>query len=120
MEVSTDNKGAYDLCHRFTSAANSRHVDRKLFKMRELRGAGVVNVKHVGTDFNPADIFTKVLGRQVFERHRSTILNAAASKIIESMRAAREKYDPAKEAAAVAFASGRRARSRTHTETYLV
>ena len=32
----TDNKGAHDLCHRFTSAQNSRHVDRKLFKMREL------------------------------------------------------------------------------------
>ena len=33
----TDNKGAYDLCHRFTSAQNSRHIDRKLFKMLELR-----------------------------------------------------------------------------------
>ena len=55
VEVSTDNKGAYDLCHRFTSAANSRHVDRKLFKMRELRGAGVVIVKHVSTELNPAE-----------------------------------------------------------------
>ena len=75
VEVSTDNKGAYDLCHRFTSAANSRHVDRKLFKMRELRGAGTVVVKHVPTEFNPADLFTKVLGRQEFEKHRRTVLN---------------------------------------------
>ena len=111
VTVSTDNKGAYDLCHRFTSAANSRHVDRKLFKMRELRGAGVVNVKHVGTDFNPADIFTKVLGRQVFERHRRTILNVAASDIIESMRAAREKHDPPKEKLAAAFSVSRRDRA---------
>ena len=36
--VETDNKGAYDLCHRFSSVQHSRHIDRKLFKMRELRG----------------------------------------------------------------------------------
>eukprot|EP00966_Prymnesium_polylepis_P220928 5110085-Prymnesium_polylepis.1 len=40
IECCTDNKAAYDLCHRYTSAQNSRHIDRKLFKMREMRGAG--------------------------------------------------------------------------------
>ena len=49
IAAGTDNKGAYDLGHRFTSAQNSRHVDRKLFKMRELRGAGVVTVELVPT-----------------------------------------------------------------------
>ena len=35
--------------NRFDGAAlkHSRHVDRKMFKMRELRGAGVVTVRHV-------------------------------------------------------------------------
>ena len=47
VDVSTDSKAAYDLCHRFTTAQNSRHVDRKMFKMRELRGAGVVKVNHI-------------------------------------------------------------------------
>ena len=77
ISAGTDNKGAYDLCHRFTSAQNSRHVDRKLFKMRELRGAGVVTVELVPTAINPADIFTKILSRQVFEKHRKTILNSS-------------------------------------------
>ena len=31
VEACTDSKAAYDLCHRFTSAQNSRHVDRKIF-----------------------------------------------------------------------------------------
>ena len=75
ISVATDNKGAFDLCHRFTSAQNSRHIDRKLFKMRELRGAGTVTVQHVPTEVNPADIFTKILSRQVFEKHRKAILN---------------------------------------------
>ena len=75
INVYTDNKGAYDLCHRFTSAQISRHVDRKLFKMREMRGAGEVVVSHVPTDDNPADLFTKILSRQPFEKHRKTVLN---------------------------------------------
>ena len=75
VEVATDNKAAFDLCHRFTSAQNSRHIDRKLFKMRELRGAGLVTVSHVPTEFNPADLFTKILSRQPFEKHRKTVLN---------------------------------------------
>ena len=43
--VETDNKGAHDLCHRFSSAQHTRHIDRKLFKLREMRGAGLVKVK---------------------------------------------------------------------------
>jgi hypothetical protein len=75
IEVHTDSKAAFDLCHRFTSAQNSRHVDRKLFKMRELRGAGRVVVRHIPGESNPADILTKVLSRQPFEKHRKVILN---------------------------------------------
>ena len=75
IDVATDNKGAYDLCHRFSSAQHSRHIDRKMFKMREMRGNDIVEVRHVPTDNNPADIFTKILSRQPFERHRKTILN---------------------------------------------
>ena len=83
IEVATDNKAAYDLCHRFTSAQHSRHIDRKLFKMRELRGARRVVVKHVPTEVNPADLFTKVLGRQPFEKHRRTVLNLPVGVGIE-------------------------------------
>ena len=58
VEVCTDSKAAFDLCHRFTSAQNSRHVDRKLFKMRELRGEGRVVVRHIPGETNPADLYT--------------------------------------------------------------
>ena len=83
IQVYTDNKGAYDLCHRFTSAQNSRHVDRKLFKMRELRGAGEVVVNYVPTDDNPADLFIKILSRQPFEKHRKTVLNLPGDTGVE-------------------------------------
>ena len=29
----------------------------------------------VGTEHNPADLFTKILSRQPFEKHRKTVLN---------------------------------------------
>ena len=85
-EVGTDNKVAYDLCHRFTSAQNSRHIDRKLFKMRELRGAGRVTVRYIPTDENEADLFTKILGRHAFEKHRKTVLNLSADNGVEQSR----------------------------------
>ena len=70
IRAHTDSKAAFDLCHRFTSSQHSRHVDRKLFKMRELRGAGQVVVRHIPGETNPADLFTKILSRQPFEKHR--------------------------------------------------
>jgi len=88
VEVLTDSKAAYDLCHRFTSAQNSRHVDRKLFKMRELRGAGTVTVRHIPGESNPADLFTKILSRQPFEKHRKFVLNLPSDSGIEQARTA--------------------------------
>ena len=34
--VGTDNTGAFNLCQRATIGKNSRHVERKVFKMKEL------------------------------------------------------------------------------------
>ena len=33
--------------------------------------AGVVKVNHMPGEANPADLFTKILGPQVFEKHRN-------------------------------------------------
>ena len=77
VEVGTDSKATYDLCHRTTTGANSRHVERKVFKMRELKHAGKVKVVQIPTEDNSADIFTKVLPNQTFARHRAAIYNLA-------------------------------------------
>ena len=64
VEVGTDNKGAHDLCHRTTNGSNSRHVERKVYKMRELSHEGKVSVVLVPGVDNEADIFTKVLNNK--------------------------------------------------------
>ena len=86
VEVCTDSKAAFDLCHRFTSSQHSRHVDRKLFKMRELRGAGTVALRHIPGETNPADLFTKILTRQPFEKHRKVVLNVPGDTGVEHAR----------------------------------
>ena len=48
-------------------AALAAH-ERKLYKMRELRGARHVTVKYFETAENTADLFTKVLQLQPFEK----------------------------------------------------
>ena len=59
-----------------------------ILKMRELRGAGVVVVRHISGDSNPADIFTKELSRQPIERHRKTVLNLPGGSSLEAARMA--------------------------------
>ena len=44
----------------------------------------------VSTDLNPADLFTKVLGRQPFEKFRRMILNLAAGEAVEQLRRAKD------------------------------
>ena len=80
-------------CHRYSSAQHSRHIDRKLFKMRELRGAGRVTIKHIPGEENPADLFTKILSRQPFEKHRKFVLNTPGDAGIESSRQRRAGAD---------------------------
>ena len=46
--------------------------------MRELRGAEVVNVCLVVGETNPADLFTKIVSRQLFEKYRKFVLGLAA------------------------------------------
>mgnify|MGYP004289460777 CR=1 FL=1 len=80
IDVATDSKAAYDLCHRFTSSQHSRHIDRKMFKMRELRFAGKVKVELVPTKDNASDMLTKALDEYTFARHRDTIMNRKISE----------------------------------------
>ena len=46
-----------------------------MFKMRELRGRGLVAVRWIPTDDNTADRWTKILDRQPFEKFRRLVLN---------------------------------------------
>ena len=83
VEVETDNKGAHDLCHRYSAAQHSKHIDRKMHKMREMRGAKMVTVKYIPTGDNTTDMWTKVLSRQPFEKHRRKAFNPFRALLVQ-------------------------------------
>jgi hypothetical protein len=64
-----DNTGAISLSRDRKSCNKSRHIDRRFFKVRELEAAGVLITRHVPTEDNAADMLTKHLPHDVFQRH---------------------------------------------------
>lgn len=76
--VETDSKSAYDLCHKNCAGASTRHVERRVFKMRELNMTKKVKLGLVPTHMMYADILTKVLDLQAFRRCRAALMNLEA------------------------------------------
>ena len=52
----------------------AHHVDRRYFKVRELQALGEVHVEHVDTALNSADVLTKPISRELFDRHCATLM----------------------------------------------
>ena len=52
----------------------SKHIKLRYHYIRQLVREGVVKVKYHPTQFQPADLLTKPLGRELFARHASVVL----------------------------------------------
>ena len=60
MILEVDNKGAVDICHSWTVGGRTRHIEVKIYFLRELREMGIVKVIwRCGGDGMTADLFTK-------------------------------------------------------------
>ena len=73
-----DNTVAEELAKDRKVTQRSRHVTRRQLNVREYVADGIIIVKHVSTDFNISDVFTKPLRREVFEHHRNYLMAEAA------------------------------------------
>ena len=82
VEAETDSKSAYDLCHRSSAGSSTRHVQRRVFKMRELVSQRLVSLKLVSTADMYADILTKILDIPAFRKCRSALMNLEAVGLI--------------------------------------
>ena len=76
-----DNSGAVELSRDRKSCHRSRHVDRRYFKVRELSALGEIDVHHIDTADNPADLLTKPLDIDTYRKHRNTLLRQASDKL---------------------------------------
>ena len=77
-----DNSGAVELSRDRKSCHRSRHVDRRYFKVRELHALGELNVHHIDTADNPADLLTKPLHIDAYRKHRNTLLLKTSAETI--------------------------------------
>ena len=68
--VFEDNKGAIDLAKNPLSSSNSKHIDVRYHFLRKLVGTGDLSVTYLRTDDQHADILTKAIGKESFEKQR--------------------------------------------------
>ena len=73
--IGMDNQGAIALSKNYISNSRTKHIERRHLKIRELVDELVVRTEFVPTDENVADIMTKPLGREKFEKFRRILLN---------------------------------------------
>ena len=73
--VFEDNQGALQLSKNPVSNSNSKHIDVRHHFLRELVRQGDIIVDHVPSEYQHADILTKVLAFDLFAIHRRFLMN---------------------------------------------
>ena len=69
MLIEVDNKGAVDLINGWSVNGGTKHMDVRIMYLRQLKEQGIIKVQWISTKDNEADIFTKNVNSQAFERH---------------------------------------------------
>ena len=69
LKLSVDNKGAVDAINNWNVGGRTRHVAVKINFLRELKEIGIIEVEWIPSNENCADMFTKNLPSQLFEKH---------------------------------------------------
>ena len=73
--VFEDNQGALQLSKNPESNSNSKHIDVCHHFLRELVRQGDIIVSHVPSEYQHADILTKVLEFDLFAIHRRFLIH---------------------------------------------
>ena len=73
--VFEDNQGALQLTKNPVSNSNSKHIDVRHHFLGELVRQGDIIVNHVPSEYQHADILTKVLAFDLFAIHRRFLTN---------------------------------------------
>ncbi|CAB1120503.1 unnamed protein product [Ectocarpus sp. CCAP 1310/34] len=80
IDVFEDNEGAIALAENPLSSSRSKHIDVRHHFLRNLTEEGVIEVTHVPSKEQHADILTKALPRNLFEVHGDFVLGSVAEK----------------------------------------
>ena len=72
--VFIDNSATVDLAKDFKSFKRAKHIDRRVNFLTDYQDLGEVEVVHIGTSINTADVFTKPLSKPEFLKHASALV----------------------------------------------
>ena len=74
MILEVDNSGAVDLANNWSAGGRTRHMETRMFFLRQLKEEGILETKWVrGTD-NPVDLNTKNLAGPAFNKCAKTFV----------------------------------------------
>ena len=76
----SDNKSVKELSLDSIAFKKTKHILRAAHFLRDLCDRQFFQVIWIAGTQNPADLFTKVLSRQEFEKHRRVVLNLPAAE----------------------------------------
>ena len=68
--VAVDNKSVEFSVNNPETSQRTRHLETRYFKVRDYVRKQEIRVRHIGTDVNVSDFFTKALARVLFQRYR--------------------------------------------------
>ena len=72
--IAQDNNATIYLVKGAGMYQRAKHIDTRIYRVRELASAKHVELYKIPGDQQPADIFTKGLPRDAFDRHRRTLM----------------------------------------------
>ena len=70
--IYTDSQPAIDICHSINTDGASKYLVRKINHIKQEIRRGVIQLKWVRTEDNPADIGTKPLPLSLHDKHAKT------------------------------------------------
>jgi len=72
--IAQDNNACIYLVKGAGMYQRAKHIDTRIYRVRELSASGDVSLYKVPGEYQPADLFTKGLPRMAFERHRRYLM----------------------------------------------
>jgi hypothetical protein len=97
-QILIDNKSTIHWLQGESVSTNTKHVETRLFKMRQLIKSGNINLEYVKSEENVADILTKSLSVKKFRKLRGILLGhglVANMEIrgVEAIESTRETFN---------------------------
>ena len=69
MVLNIDNSGAIDLANNWSPGGRTRHMETRMFFLRQLKEENILVCKWISGTENPVDMFTKNLAGPAFNKH---------------------------------------------------